>query len=77
MTNLLKKGNNEVHGFLVKTMGKWLKVTGLFLTNDDANDFCKKNKDHGVVACFEPIIITANLYDTGRCVTVKEWYEDM
>jgi len=74
MANLLKKDLDklDINGFLVKSMGKWLTVTGIFMTDKETNDFCEKNKDHGVVACFGPIIITANLYDIGQNVTIKE-----
>lgn len=50
----------------VQTMGKQLRVTALFASDDEANDYMERHRDEGVVACFGPFVILANLYDKGE-----------
>lgn len=49
----------------VRSMGKALRVTGMFVSDDEANDWLKTHEGHGVVAMFGPIVLTANMYDRG------------
>ena len=56
---------NDKQKLYVRSMGKDLKVTGIFTDDDNANDFCRKNRDHGIVADFGEYIFTAFLYDHG------------
>jgi len=73
--NLLNIDNidtNHINQFIVKSMGKWLKVTGVFASDYAANEWTSKNKDQGVVANFGPFVITAHMYDKGQNVKVKE-----
>lgn len=70
--NLLKKCDNNINKVLVRTMGKWLQITGMFDNDDKTNKYLSTHNDEGVVACFGHIVITANLHDQGQNVTVKE-----
>tara|TARA_R110000772_G_scaffold262220_1_gene381192 strand:+ start:398 stop:709 length:312 start_codon:yes stop_codon:yes gene_type:complete len=74
--NLLKTCDphktNHISQFILKSMGKWLKVTGIFTSDEDANKWLENNKDNGVIACFDNIVITAHMYDKGQNVTIKE-----
>ena len=49
----------------IRSMGKALRVTGIFPSDDDANVFMEKHQDDGVVAVVGDFIFTANLYDRG------------
>lgn len=49
----------------VRSMGKLLQVTALFITEDSCNTWLAANRDHGVVAVFGPFILVAGLYDKG------------
>lgn len=49
----------------IRSMGKALRVTAMFLSDDEANAYMAKNKDEGVVAVFEGRVYLANLYDKG------------
>ena len=49
----------------LRSMGKALRVTGIFTSVDDANKFCAGHKDHGVIAESKDLIFTENLYDHG------------
>lgn len=49
----------------VRSMGKALRVTAIFTNDDDANNYMRRNKDEAVIACFEPFVLLANVYDKG------------
>lgn len=53
----------------VRSMGKALRVTGAFLTDDEANAWIaareRRGERHGVVACAGPLVLTAALDDSG------------
>jgi len=49
----------------VRSMNKALKVVAICSTDDEANDFCEKNVDTGVIAVFGELVFIANLYDRG------------
>ena len=51
----------------VRSMGKLLRVTAMFTDTDKANAYMA-GADEGVVACFGPYILLANLYDKGEVV---------
>lgn len=55
----------ECQQLYVRSMGKWLRVTACFPTDEAANTFMARNRDHGVVACFGEVVLLANLYDRG------------
>ena len=59
--------NPETQNLYVRSMGKLLRVTAIFTSDDDANAYMAK-KDEGVVACFGPYILLANMYDKGEVV---------
>jgi hypothetical protein len=46
-------------------MGKALRVTAIFTSADEANEYTESHRDEGVVAQFGPYILLANLYDPG------------
>ncbi|RWR30449.1 hypothetical protein D2T29_12315 [Sinirhodobacter populi] len=64
MTNLVKG-----HTLYIRSMGRALRVTGMFLTDEGANDWIAKRgkagEDHGVVACLGPLVLCAELHDRG------------
>ena len=47
----------------VRSMGKAFEVTGLFTSDDEANDWMSRHSDHGVIACAGNLVIVASLYD--------------
>ncbi len=51
---------------LIKSMGKLLKITAIFHNVNEANKYLEKHKDEGVIACYDPYIFIANLYDKGE-----------
>jgi len=55
----------EHQAIYVRSMGKALRVTALFTSDSEANQFMKKNPDHGVIAEYSGIIFVANIYDNG------------
>ena len=61
------KGNQLGYEILyIRSMGKALKVTGVFLNDEDANRFCdEQSEKHGVVACPGFLILTAKMHDHG------------
>ena len=44
------------------SMGKKFQVTGIFQSDDEANDHCQKNRDVGVIAVAGGFIFVARLY---------------
>lgn len=51
----------------IRSMGRAMQVSGVFLNDEDANHFCSKDRDgyrHGVVACPGSLILTAKLQGT-------------
>ena len=61
---------NKTEIVYVRSMGKALRVTGIFTSDEDANKYLEKNKDEGIIAQFGVFIFTANYYDRG--VTLAE-----
>ncbi len=49
----------------VRSMGKLLAVTAIFISDEDANAYCERHNDEGVVAQGGGLVFTANLYDRG------------
>lgn len=49
----------------VASMGKFLRVTAIFPSDDDANKYTESHRDEGVVACFGSIVLVASLHDHG------------
>ena len=54
----------------VRSMGKALRVTAVFTSDDEANAYMHKNKNEGVIACFGNLVLLANIYDKG--VTIND-----
>ena len=55
----------------IRSMGKALTVTGVFLNDEDANRFIESQKErHGVVACPGSLVMTAKIHDHG--IKIKE-----
>jgi hypothetical protein len=52
----------------VRSMGNALRVTAIFTSADEANEYTESHRDEGVVAQFGPYILLANLYDPGATV---------
>ena len=50
----------------VRSMGKLLRVTAVFHDEDEANKYMEKHADEGLVACFAPYFLIANVYDKGE-----------
>jgi hypothetical protein len=63
------KLNNEQNIYL-KSMGKALRITGIFENIDDCNNHCAKSND-GVIAEFGKYIFTADIYDKGLPIVDK------
>ena len=59
---------NDKQTLYVRSMGKALKVTAIFLTDKAANLYMEKNRDEGVVAQFGHYILIANCYDHGTAI---------
>lgn len=56
----------ETESLYVRTMGKALKVTALFTSDDDANEFmAKPGNEDAVVAVIAGVVMLANKYDHG------------
>lgn len=49
----------------VHSMRKALRVTAIFESDEETNDYLQKHKDEGVIAEFGKYIFIANLYDSG------------
>jgi hypothetical protein len=61
------KLNNQDMTVCVASMGKMFKVNAICRDDDEANEFCRKNPDSGVVACdANGLIYIAELY--GRTI---------
>ena len=65
----------EIQVLYVRSMGKALRITGIFTSDVDANVFMSKNRDHGVVAQFGEFIFTANYYDNGVKIERRKLHE--
>lgn len=63
------KLKDDTEFLYVRSMGKLLRVTAVFTSDQEANSFMAKNNSQGIVACFGPYILLANVYDTGLQVT--------
>ena len=50
----------------VRSMGKAFEVTGLFTSDDKANDWLSRHSGHGVIACAGNLVIAASMYDGGK-----------
>ncbi len=61
---------NEEQNLYLKSMGKALRITGIFESIDDCNNHCSKCND-GVIAEFGKYIFTADIYDKGLPIINK------
>jgi len=59
---------NENQKMYIRSMGKALKVTGIFTDVDKTNKFCN-GTNNGVVAEFGKFIFTADMGDKGVCIS--------
>lgn len=50
----------------VRSMGKLLRVTAVFATDDEANSYMEAHPDDAVVSCAGGIVFLANCYDSGE-----------
>lgn len=50
---------------LIQSMGKALRVTAIYSTDDDANSHMQRHPNDAVIACFGPFVFLANKYDLG------------
>jgi len=55
----------ETEHLYVRSMGKALRVTAIFTTDDEANAYMKRNRDDAVVACIGNLVLLAEKYDRG------------
>jgi len=53
----------------VRSMGKILRITAVFMTDEDANAYMARNKDEAVIAVFGSMVLLANVHDRGIKVT--------
>lgn len=52
---------------LIRSMGKALRITAWFTSDDAANDYMKKHPDEAVIAVTQDgLVLLANKYDHGR-----------
>ena len=49
----------------VRSMGKILRITAVFMTDEDANAYMARNKDEAVIAVFGSMVLLANVHDRG------------
>ena len=47
------------------SMGKRLRITAIFHSDDEANAYMEKNGDEAVIAVADPYVFIANKYDKG------------
>ena len=59
--NNLAKGQT----IYVRSMGKALRVTGLFETDAGANAWMERHDNDAVVACWGHLVVLADKYDKG------------
>lgn len=61
------RGNQLGYEILyIRSMSKALKVTGVFLNDEDANHFIETQRErHGVIACPGSLVLTAKMHDRG------------
>jgi len=52
----------------VRSMGKALRITAICSSVTEANDYCERHVDEGVIAEFGPLVFIANLYDKGVAI---------
>lgn len=50
----------------IYSMGKKIRVTAIFHDDDEANKYMENHSDEGVIACFDPYVFIANVYDKGN-----------
>ena len=55
----------ERHWLYVRSMGKALRVTAIFPSDDTANQYLASHRDQGCIAVFGSYVLIANLYDPG------------
>lgn len=53
------------HIIYLRSMGKALRITAMFGTDDEANAYLEKHRDEGVIAVIQDIVFIANLHDKG------------
>ena len=56
---------NKDQQVYIYSMGKKLKITAIFHDDKACNNWLERNPNHGVIACAEPYIFVAHLYDHG------------
>lgn len=56
---------NEKQGLFVASMGKLLRVTAMFDSDEDANQYMAAHNSEAVVACFGHFVLLANVHDKG------------
>ena len=54
---------SETQVLHIRSMGKLIRVTAIFHSDDEANKYLESHKDEGVIATFAPYVFIANLYD--------------
>jgi hypothetical protein len=59
---------NENQNLYIRSMGKALKVTGIFTDSEKTNNFCN-GTNNGVVAEFGKFIFTADMGDRGVSIS--------
>lgn len=47
----------------IRSMGKHFRIRAIADTDDEANEFCLKHRDTGVIACLGPLIFIADIYE--------------
>jgi hypothetical protein len=56
----------------VRSMGKLLRVTAIFQTDDEANaHMARGDNNDAVVAVFGPLVLLADMYDKGIAVAAE------
>lgn len=47
----------------IRSMGKHFRIRAIADSDAEANDYCAKHRDTGVIACMGPLIFIADLYE--------------
>jgi len=57
--------SKPTENFYIRSMGKALRVTAIFESDEEANKYMSSHRDQGVVSQFGPYIFIASLYEMG------------
>jgi hypothetical protein len=62
MSTIKLKEHQKIY---TRRMGKAFTTTAITTTDAEANEYCKKHPDEGVIAVYGNLVFIANMYDPG------------